>query len=109
MSKRYIRVCWQNASEPYEVHQGVDGKLEIHIPCDRPILNETVEYLETLEEETTISATEAAELLGVSVSRVAYRLKTGTLPGKKIGRIWQIPREAVEKEAAEKASQGESQ
>lgn len=57
----------------------------------------------------TISATEAAEILGVSVARVAYRLKTGTLPGQKVGRIWQIPREAVEKEAAEKASQGEPQ
>lgn len=110
MSKRYIRVCWQNASEPYEVHRGVDGKLEIHIPCDMPVFDGTGEYVEYLEEEATVVTTaEAAEILGVSESRVKYRLKTGTLPGEKIGSIWQIPREAVEKEAAEKASQSEPQ
>lgn len=109
MSQKYIRVCWQNASEPYEVHRGIDGKLEIHIPCDMPKFDGIEEYVEYLEEDSTISATETAEILGVSVARVAYRLKTGTLPGQKVGRIWQIPREVVEKEAAEKASQSEPQ
>lgn len=57
----------------------------------------------------TITTAETAEILGVSEARIKYRLKTGTLPGQKVGRIWQIPREVVEKEAAEKASQSEPQ
>lgn len=54
------------------------------------------------DDGATISVAEAAELLGVTASAVRQRLGAGTLPGRRIGRDWRLPRAAIEREARER-------
>ncbi len=48
----------------------------------------------------TISVAEAAELLGVTPSAVRQRLGSGSLPGRRVGRDWRLPKAGVEQLAA---------
>lgn len=43
-----------------------------------------------------ISVAQAAELLGVTPSAVRQRLAAGTLPGRRVGRDWRLPRADIE-------------
>lgn len=42
-----------------------------------------------------VSASQAAEILGVSTQAINKRLKSGTLPGLKVGSTWVIPLRSV--------------
>ena len=53
------------------------------------------------QEQPEMTVQEAADALGISVRGVQYRLKRGLLPGRSVaGRVWFIPREAVEQAKA---------
>jgi len=52
----------------------------------------------------TVGVAEAAGLLGVTASAVRQRLGAATLPGDRIGRDWRLPRAAIERIAAARAS-----
>jgi excisionase family DNA binding protein len=43
----------------------------------------------------TVGVPEAARLLGVSANAVRQRIQTGSLPARRVGRDWQIPRPAL--------------
>lgn len=49
-----------------------------------------------MRKETEVSAVEAARRLGVGLDYLYSLLWTGKLQGRKVGRRWRIPAEAVE-------------
>lgn len=44
----------------------------------------------------TLSVAEAAEALGVSADVIRRRLAEGSLPGRRVGRDWRLPRSCIE-------------
>lgn len=52
--------------------------------------------LGTSLEPETVSVNEAALILGVTPSAVRQRLALGTLPGRRVGRDWRVPRLALD-------------
>jgi len=42
------------------------------------------------------SRKEAAKILGVNISTIQRYIKNGQLPAKKVGKLWRIPKEALE-------------
>lgn len=49
-----------------------------------------------MTQKEMLSASAAAEILGVSETAIRKRIKAGTLSATKEGGIWQIPREEIE-------------
>jgi excisionase family DNA binding protein len=49
-----------------------------------------------MAKQTEMSAIEAARKLGVGLDYLYSLLWTGKLPGRKVGKRWHIPTEAVE-------------
>ena len=46
-------------------------------------------------EPETVSVADAARILGISPQAVRQRLGAGSLPGRRVGRDWRIPRASV--------------
>ena len=53
-------------------------------------------------EANLLSATEAAEMLGITRQRVLVLLITGKLEGVKVGNVWIVYRDGVEKRMQDK-------
>lgn len=72
--------------------------LKAQKPERQALLVETLEHLaseEEAEERGVYRVEEAAKVLGVKPNAIRVWLRQGKLPGKKIGKLWMIPKDAV--------------
>lgn len=49
-----------------------------------------------MESPPYLSAEEAADLLGLGLETTKRHLRAGRLPGRKVGRLWRVSREALD-------------